>query len=295
LDTFHIRHTRDMKVEGTAIDRLLALGKVAIHYPDQKDGTRQGLDNSSTHPDNYQEGSRAQRMVRLFRRLADGGGYVCAEYNDQAGCLIGLVHPETEICLEPATWTGERAGDPAVLKTISLDKTRRLTALESAPLLICRPTQGTMAHWHAIGKRIEFLVEGLPIPFSLESLSTAEQEMMCSEFMRLPQVADWKLPRLAHLVTRPGGNMKDVDILGISTDKLPLAIQVSYVKRGTPKYKDKLARLAAFQGRKQVQLVFFCNCPAPDYENDVMLMPLQIAFDVMCSLDTFRAMFGSDF
>jgi hypothetical protein len=122
-----------------------------------------------------------------------------------------------------------------------------------------------------------------------------EQEIMCSEYMRLPEAAECGLPQLAYLLARPGETMKDIDILGISTNGRPILAQVAYVSHGSGKFNEKLAKLRAYQERDQAQLVFFCNCPERTKDGGVIVMPLQKVFDSMRKHDSFRALFNGPF
>jgi hypothetical protein len=65
----------------------------------------------------------------------------------------------------------------------------------------------------------------------LSDLSPSQQEILCSEFLRMPEVESRGLPRLVHLLLPPGKTMRDIDIVGTAADGKRLLAQVTFGDR----------------------------------------------------------------
>lgn len=96
--------------------------------------------------------------------------------------------------------------------------------------------------WPKAGRSVVRLVDGLTDELALEDLSPDQQEIVCSEFLRID--SNHELPRLAHLVLPTGRTMRDIDILGIAGDGKPLVAQVTFSPREQVGFK--LDRLLPF-------------------------------------------------
>jgi hypothetical protein len=288
MDTYFIRHTRELDIDDKFRKRLWELKCIAVHYPNDKNGKLPDRDNSSLDSTDYD--SKSSGIIQRLNELANSGGYVCAQYYPQEGCLIGKVLPNSTIELLYGKWglVSGLSGREAILKALPLGNVKYLSPLESAAILVCRPKQGTLLKWHKIGKRIENLVEGRNVAFSLHDLLPSQQEIMCSEFLRLEKASEYGLPRLAHLVFPPGRTMKDIDIIGISTRKNPLLAQVTYAAFESSHWK--IDRLRKYGNGSNTDLVLFCSCKDPFIENGVHVFPLERVFDFMMTLDTGRKM-----
>lgn len=148
MDTYFIRHTADMDIDDATRDYLWRERKIAIHFPWTAKGDV-SKDSSSLNPDDYERS--AKRAIRALRRLAETGGYVCAQHYPRAECMVGFVKPDSKIELVRGKW-GDRtndAGRTAVLKTLQLTKVRLVEPLDYAVLLVARPRQGTIMRWPA--------------------------------------------------------------------------------------------------------------------------------------------------
>ena len=269
MDTYFIRHTQELAISDSDLDKLYNDAVIAVHYPHQRDGKLGAEDNESLEPSDYT--TREGRVVRAMVQLARDGGYVCAEYRGKADRLLGVIAPGTQITLARVPWREEdRPGRAAVLKTLPLQRVMHVS--DRPALFVGRPKQGTISRWTMIGGRVADLVEGRPERISLDALSTAMQEVMCSEFLRLERASELGLPRLRHLVLL-GRTMRDLDIVGLTADDEELFGQVTFTYS-----EEKLRQLANYQkpGR---HLVLFCDTPECGTQRGVTVFPIRRVFE----------------
>jgi hypothetical protein len=162
--------------------------------------------------------------------LARSGGYVCAQYQGRETCLVGMIVPNSSVELLYGHWGSlhgckDRA---AVLKTLRLVRVKEVRPSESVAVLVGRPRQGTLMRWPNAGKAIENLVEGRAGQVQVADLSASQQEILCSELLRLPQARQLGLPNLVHLLLPVGRTMKDIDIYGLADAGDRLFAQVTF-------------------------------------------------------------------
>jgi hypothetical protein len=175
--------------------------------------------------------------------LARDGGYVCACFRThKQRLLIGKVRANSRIELLYGHYGQEKPGfqgRQAVMKVLQLYEVRELLETDHPTILVGQPQQGTILHWRRVENLIKALVEGERIQVSLNILDTAQQETMCSEFLRAPHSG---LPTLVHLLLPVGRTMKIFDIIGLATDGRRIFAQETYsaFKRGDPKFQTLL-------------------------------------------------------
>lgn len=221
--------------------------------------------------------------MRALVDLARTGGYVCAQHHPYPQCMLGFVRPRSKIELFEGKWgrKNDRQGRMAVLKTLRLTKVRLVNPLDSAVLLVGRPRQGTIMRWPLAGRTVENLVEGRRIKPQLSNLAYRQQEILCCEFLRLPDAASLGLPRLAHLVLPPGRTMRDIDIIGIANDGRALLAQVTFGPLSTTTWK--IDRLLPYRDPKRAHLLFFCDCADQTNQDGVTIFPIQKAYEIFTS------------
>ena len=283
MKTFFSRHTKDLDVDAATREYLWQQRLVTIHYPRGRTDELGEHDNSSLNPNDYS--SRSGGVIRAFVELSQQGGYVCAQYHDKPDCLMGVVEPNTPIQLLSCLW-GQKyghVGRTAVLKTLPLSRVKVVNPSKHAMVLIGRPQQGTFMRWHTIGSTIEEIVEGRTTPLSIESLQPSQQEIMCGEFLRLPDASTENLPRLKHLLMPIGRTMKDIDIIALAEDGKRLLVQVT-LKRRT-QATEKLQRLAQYANKTGDHLVFFCDADSVEDYNGVRIYPIRKVFDRFTSTE----------
>lgn len=122
-------------------------------------------------------------------------------------------------------------------------------------------------------------MEGVPPEAELDALFPAEQETLCSEFLRSEAARDHKLPRLAHLLLPVGRTMEDFDIFGLGIDGKRIYAQVTRNGLEQAKQAGKLAPLVQC-ARDGWWAILFCE--ADDYHktpDNVIVFPIQWAFN----------------
>ncbi|HEY4270990.1 MAG TPA: hypothetical protein VGM65_03225 [Candidatus Udaeobacter sp.] len=275
MDTYFIRHTADMDIDDDTRDYLWRERKIAIHFPWVKDGDN-SKDTSSLNPEDYK--SSDKRAIRALLRLPDTGGYVCAQHYPREECMLGFVKPQTKIELFRGKWghRNKMARRTAVLKTLQLTKVRLVKPLDYAVLLVGRPRQGTIMRWPLARKVVENIVEGRATKLRLGDLSYRQQEILCSEFLRLDDAVSFSLPRLVHLLLPPGRTMRDIDITGLADDRKMILGQVTYSSLSAANWK--IQRLLPYQDPDRVHLILFCACDAPTNQDGVIVFPIERAF-----------------
>jgi hypothetical protein len=118
-----------------------------------------------------------------------------------------------------------------------------------------------------------------------EAARQHEQLTRTSVSVFLPTVlslaASLGLPRLAHLLLPTGRTMRDIDIIGITTDAKRLRAQVTFSPLENCAWK--IDRLLSCRGAKDTHLLLFCDCAEPVEQNGVRIFPIQRAYDIFIS------------
>jgi len=286
--TYFIRHSPGLGIDDDTLERLWDQRRIAIHFPSDKEGRLQEVDNASLDPNDYS--GAGKRATRTLVELARNGGYVCAEYRSHDECLIGYVEPESKIQFIKGTWgdATEFSGREAILKTLLLKRVKKVDPNNQPILLAGRPRQGTISRWHRIGETVANLVEGVSkSELDLTDLTPDQQETLCSEYLRLPEAVSAGLPQLAYLLLPVGRTLEDIDILGVSVagDKEIIA-QVTLLERGDAQTERKLANLRKYRG--QNHLVMFCRTDTDTVqeEDDVLIFSIERVFSEFVQTDT---------
>ena len=127
--------------------------------------------------------------------------------------LIGKVLPNSIVEPFDGFW---RSGEQCSLKTLVVQNAEWVNREDCLVLGVGRPRQGTIFRWWAVGHGIAARIEGRERPITWDTLPPACQEIACSEMLRLPEAEQLGLPRLRCLLLPVGGNMRDIDIVGLS-------------------------------------------------------------------------------
>jgi len=276
--TFFARHTVKLDIDTPTLELLWERSLIAIHYPEMRNGKCGKHDNESLDPKDYPR--RSAGVLSRLLELATSGGYVCAQYVGHSEYKVGKVLPKTPVKLLRGKWgtVNGRERRPAVLKTVKFSSFVHWAPASHTVLAVSRPQQGTFQHWPSVGDRLAALVDNRKLPVRLETLAPTQQEIMCSEFLRLPIVVQNGLPQLAHLLLPVGRTMKDVDIVGIATDGKPLFAQVTFYNLSQS--SEKLGRLRSY-GSAGAHLILFCNHDQCQIVNGVAVYSIQKVFDAL--------------
>jgi len=275
--SYFIRHTEKLAVPNSTIDTLWLGHSIAIHYPYQRNHKRLGkADIASLDPNDYSGAARA--AMKTLSRLSEEGGYVWAEYRNHPSCLVGKVVAGTPIEIHRDKWReADRPGREAVLKKLALVDAREIGPSECIALRAARPQQGTICQWSNIGERLRYVVDRQAVPVALDALTPAQQEVMCSEFLRHPYAEQFSLPRLETLLMPVGRTMKDVDIYGLTAAGREIFAQVTYRPREDAASKRSVLDLFA---KKHRHTILFCRAPAVLQDGLVTVFPIEEVFKV---------------
>jgi hypothetical protein len=248
--------------------------RIAIHYPWDRYGDKT-TDSRSLDPNDY-SGS-AQRAVRTLAALAQNGGYVCGEHYGRTSSMLGSITPGSTIELFRGKWGNRYKGRTAILKTPAED-VKLVDPLEYAVLAVDRPRQGTIMRWHLGKKTVQNLVESRRSKPQLSDLSPRQQEILCSEFLRLPDSKSRGLPRLAHLLLPTGRTMRDIDIIGIDMNGKRVIAQVTFGDQNAVKWK--IDRLQRYHAPGRARLLLFCDCKRRVEDRGVTIFPIGEAYRI---------------
>jgi hypothetical protein len=277
MSTFYVRHTIKMDVDQAGRDHLWNGRLIGIHFPQKHPPTTpQDPDNESLDPADYPQPGRS--AMGVFARLGLQGGYVLAEYWGRPGCLVGIVAPGTQIELHRCKWGGrtpERKGMEAVIKTLPLTRVQELSEVQAAKFIAGRPRQGTAMQWHSARMMVQNFVEGIQAPLTVRDLIPTFQEVLCSEFLRLPTEITG-LPKLLSLLLPVGRTMRGLDIYALDSKGQIIAAQVTLQASASCPWK--VSALKMFEGEK-VTRIFFCEDSEPRLEDGIHFYPLAWAFE----------------
>ena len=278
LRTYYARHGSKLDIDEQTYADLWRAGIVAVHYPADARGWREESDATSTDPEDY-VGSAKSALSRLHE-VARDGGYVCAEYEPFDGCLVGYVKPGSEVELVRGRWGAKNdAGDrEAILKAVRMTRFKRLTAAESLSLLAARPRQGTFSRWPGAGVRVRDVVEGVQSRVEMGDFTPTQQEVLCSEALRMEEMARHGIPVLEALLLPVGRTLRDVDIYGIGPDGRRVLAQVTNHRYPGKAAEAKLKKLAAY-GDPDTVLLFICPASEVAREDSILVVPLDLLFD----------------
>lgn len=282
METYYARHTSKLTVDKQTKQIIFDENLIAIHYPAYRDGVIGATDNLSRDPSDYS--GKDKEIVQTLDTLARNGGYVCVEYQDQQSTKVGIVLPNSQIRLLEGRY--EPGNGTAVLKTLRMSNVRALDPWIAIRVLVGRPQRHSLCRWHAIGDRIRHLVEQTQTTQSLNHLLPAEQEILCSEFLRLSLAEEIGLPRLVSLLVPVGRTMKDLDILGLDPNGHILAAQVTYGRIDDAPIKVETLR--RYSTKSQCLPIYFCLSDYNGLAGDVHVISLQHVFTRFISTDIGR-------
>lgn len=282
MDTYFIRHSGTLNLSEATRQRLWNDRIIAIHYPEDCNGNWiEEEDNQSLDPADYC--GHARQYMTALRRLATDGGYVCAQYSGRTELLLGIVVPYSKMMLFQGEWGSLKR--IATLKGIELTKTKTLHPRDHSVIGASRPRQGTISRWYAVGDGIAAIIEERVQPLSWGLLSSARQEVACSEFLRLPETSHFGLPRLQSLLLPVGRTLKDVDFVGIAADGKRLFAQVTSSLLHHAIDNGKLDSLNQFVDPDKAHVVLFCSCDAPAVQDGIHIFPVEEVFRTLNALE----------
>lgn len=266
MNSWFIRHAKGLGVEDKDVQGLWDEDRIAVHFP--------GIgaeDSVSTDPNDY----RLEKHIKGIRAIVDlakEGGYVWADYRTCEEAKVGWVQPSSTIEIKDGTWRQESKypGRKAKLKTLRITKVQIIPVGAWMSLRVARPRKGTISLWAKAYAKLDSIMNGTVLPRTWDNLSSAVQEIVCSEYLRSPQNG---LPKLRRLLVPVGRTMKDVDIYGLAEDGKKLFAQVTFHEKPAT-YRKKKKRLELYRDG-DAHLIMFCQCANRTFEDNIQYVPVE--------------------
>lgn len=270
MKTFFSRHSSTLDIDEATYNYLWDNEYMAIHYPNSNEKSID--DCTSINPNDY-SGS-AKKSLNALHKISKDGGYIFAVYENKDYYKIGYVEPETKIELIKGKWGRKNGlnGRIAILKGVKFKTSIIINPIDALSLTCAQPRQGTLCTWNKIGKRVENIYNGTKTKKTIDDLTPDLQEVLCSEFLR--SNIDSDLPKLESLLTPVGRTMKDVDIIGLTSESKRVLIQVTHDNE--PQWK--IDRLQKYKSEKDCILILFCKTDKIKTINNVLIYDIEIAF-----------------
>ena len=285
MTTYFARHTKKIDIDQVTRKALWEGRWIAIHYPRDKEGRQpedpenglHGMDNISWDPEDYPR--NAKNPLRALKELAKHGGYVCATYENYDRCLVGYVAPNSPLELIDGTrgalYTAE--GRHTFLKGVRFQRAEELDPRQHPLIFVGAPQQTTLTRWVCVQNRIEDLVEKRTSEPSLSTLTDAELETLCAEFLRTSEARRLGLPRLEMLLLPVGRTMKGIDIYGIADDGKTICAQVTYgISKSSQKKKEMV--LCGY-GSTGMHCVCFGSYESVEAADGIVRCPISTVYD----------------
>jgi hypothetical protein len=279
MDVYFIRHTDDMDVDDTTRKILWDNHLVGFHFPfDKEDSSR---DSERTTPE-YYNGKRERKALFALNRLACNSGFVFSTHfphNDQF--MLGFVERGSKIAITTGTWGNRNnlAGRVARLKTLALTRVRIIQQSDIFYGLLKAKTgmYGTI-HRAKNADIVRNLVNHKEPELIFDNLEPSQQEIMCSEALRLSPPPESELPQMTQLLARTGGSMPKVDIQGIAADGKLIAAQVTH-SAAQSTIDRKHQALQDWSSDTDAHLVLFCDVGQEELDDKILKFPIQHVFE----------------
>lgn len=285
MNTYFVRHSSKLDLDGTTLNQLWNDDYIALHYPCDNRNDFSSGDAKSTNPEDYsgKYSGKASSCLKTFKELAKNGGYVFSVYKNNPGGKIGYVAPDSKIELLSGVWGQKNGcdGREAILKVIKLNGAKNLSAQGSISLKSVQPRQGTACRWWKVGSRVESLYTG-KTENVVGSLTPDLQEVMCMEFLRTETAGKYSLPILKYTLSPVGRTLKDLDIFGITDNNNYISAQVTYHSIGAADWK--LKKLNSYS-KKNDFTIYFCKCKEREIIDGHIIFPLDLVFEEFCTKD----------
>jgi len=261
---FYIRH--DMDTTEQIYSRLISEGLIAVHYGGElKDNVDATNPKNRENPDNFKDNAR--HVLTRFKECCKEGAIVFADYSDppvksiQERANIGIILEGSNYEAVPYSGHPEYP-EGLIYEQAKLQYHKTLAYADILPFLAIHPRGGTLVHWRQAEKVIKFIYKkelGLitgPKDVTFEILFPAQQEVLCSEFLRTRAPKEL---RINYLLLPVGRGMKTIDIDG-ANERVHLLAQVSFSKMES-EVEAKIIGIAnlakVHKGPKEIVQVYF--------------------------------------
>lgn len=168
---------------------------------------------------------------------------------------------------------------------VSINQKKHDIDLREYPLLKALvPANVTVSPLQKRAKAICRIYYGIKYPLELSLLSDEALEIMCTEFLR-SHFQDESL-RICYQITKTGGNLADVDILGVNKDNERIAAQVTSTKN-IKLVDEKIKRIKDFPAEKKI---IFSNGSTSLFMNDCRWIDIASVFESFKNDEFYRTL-----
>ena len=193
--------------------------------------------------------------------------------------LLGVVERGSKIAITTGAW-GNRSGlAPRIarLKTLVLTRIRIIHQTDIFYGLL-RAKTGMFGTIRRVKNAniVRNLVNHKEPELIFDNLEPSQQEVMCSEALRLCPPPKSKLPQMTQLLARTGG-MPKVDIRGIAADGKLIAAQVTH-SAAKSTIDRKHQALEKWGESLDAYLILFCDVEQEVIDNKILKVPIQHTF-----------------
>lgn len=284
-NAWFVRHTKRLGIDDKDVEKLWEQNRIAVHFSGPNEI---GFDTAD--PEDYKSKKPAHFAMTCMKALSVKGGYLWAEYRGHCDAKVGEIRPQ-EIILVTAQLAASslsgKSSKPAILKTLQLDNVKHISPNDWVALRASKPRQRTISPWPGARNKLQLIVNGGEILTSWDLLSTAQQETVCSEFLRFHSIDG--VPRLARLLLPPGRTLENIDIYGMADDGQRVYAQVTF-SRGSQNKINKLKRYAG----KGHHCVFFCDCEQVHSTDGISFVPTTIVHEWLQGQSHYAAVIRHD-
>jgi hypothetical protein len=302
-DVFYIRH--DFDTTEQIYNKLISDGLVAVHYGTElKKGIDKNDPRNRENPENFK--GNAGRVLSRFKQCCNEGAIVFADYSNppvptiQKGVNMGIIPEGTNYEVVP--YYGHKDYPKGLIyEQARLEHCKTFSYANIEPFLAIHPRGGTLVHWKQAEQFVKFVYRkelGLSTSEdkpTFEMLFPAQQEVLCSEFLR--KKAPKEL-RLDYLLLPVGRGMKTIDIDG-ANKWIHLIAQVSF-STTTDEVSAKIEEMenlaAGYKGKKKLVQVYFgpsqTRSIVTKLGSSVKFFSLEETFDAMKETGILNDMLG---
>jgi hypothetical protein len=300
---FYIRH--DMDSTEQVYNKLISEGLIAVHYGEElKENIDATNPKNRENPENFKDNAR--RVLTRFKECCREGAIVFADYSDppvktiQKRVNIGIIPEGTDY--KAVTYFGhDKYPEGLIYEQARLHYHQTFAYANIVPFLAIHPRGGTLVHWRQAEKVVKFIyrkelgsITDLKNA-TFEMLLPAQQEVLCSEFLRAKAPKEL---RIGYFLLPIGRGMKTIDIDG-ANERIRLFAQVSF-SRIKSEIGTKIAEMEnlakEYKGPKELVQVYFGPNAVRDFvsriESNIKFLSLEEVFTAMTGTGILDDMLG---
>lgn len=225
----------------------------------------------------------AEGAVKLFNECSQKGAFVCATYETDK--TLGLSSRFFFGYIRKGAKPYERTEDVSInrsMKYLPLNIIATALTSDLQMLLVAQPRGGTIYRWNKVKKILKAIETRTPLEREVGSLSTAQQEILCQEYLR------WR-KRLSCLLLPVGRTLPIVDISGLDPNGKEVVAQVTY-SESSVEVKKKLDKLKNEYALSGAHLYFFCRESIMPKDPKVKFFSMKRVFEQLDRKPIYRRM-----